>query len=84
MNKAQLAHLAQDDPDEHTRQEVIMAKKEKAKHMKEIGYSDEDIREDVWHRPNQWCQGTCGGFLTWEAYNAGLDMCMECKYEAMG
>ena len=83
MNQAQLDRLAYDDPDEHTKQEVIMAKKERAKQMKEQGHDEEDIESEVWHRPNQWCQGTCGGFLTWEAHNAGLDMCWSCKYEEM-
>ena len=51
--------------------------------MKENGHDDETIRADVWNRPDEWCQGTCGGFNTWEAHNAGLDMCWSCKYEDM-
>ena len=51
--------------------------------MREQGYDEEDIRSDIWGRPNEWCQGTCGGFNTWESHNLGLDMCMPCKYEAM-
>ena len=51
--------------------------------MKENGHDDETIYADVWNHPDKWCQGTCGGFLTWEAHNSGLDMCWECKYEAM-
>ena len=70
-----------DDPDECTRQEVIKAKKERAQIMKEHGHDEETIKEDVWGRPNEWCQGTCGGFNTWEAHNAGLDMCWSCFYD---
>ena len=51
--------------------------------MKEQGIDDETIRADVWNHPDEWCQGTCGGYNTWESYNSGLDMCWDCKLEAM-
>jgi spore coat polysaccharide biosynthesis protein SpsF (cytidylyltransferase family) len=64
-------------------EEIKAAKIEKAKIMRENGYDKESIAEDVWKRPNEWCQGTCGGFNTWESHNLGLDTCLECKFEAM-
>ncbi len=63
--------------------EIKADKKERAQIMKENGADDETIYADVWNHPDAWCQGTCGGFLTWEAHNSGLDMCWECKYEDM-
>ena len=63
--------------------EIKAWKIETAKIMKENGYDDEDIATDVWKRPNEWCQGTCGGLNTWESHNLGLDTCLECKFEAM-
>ena len=83
LTREQISTLAYDDPDGAHLEEIKLEKKERAKHMREQGYDEEDIRSDIWNRPNEWCQGTCGGFLTWEAHNAGLDMCMPCKYEAM-
>ena len=69
---------------EDTHAEEIKAWKiEKAKIMKENGHHYEDIAADVWKRPNEWCQGTFGGLNTWESHNMGLDMCWECKLEAM-
>ena len=64
-------------------EEIKAWKIEKAKIMKENGHHYEDIAADVWKRPNEWCQGTCGGLNTWESHNMGLDMCCECKLEAM-
>tara|TARA_R100001086_G_scaffold174108_1_gene95554 strand:+ start:237 stop:500 length:264 start_codon:yes stop_codon:yes gene_type:complete len=71
------------DWDEERIKEIKQEKKERAQRYREIGYDEEDIRTDIWNTPNEWCQGTCGGFNSWESHNAGLDMCMPCKYEAM-
>ena len=69
---------------EDTHAEEIKAWKiDTAKIMRETGHDEECIAEDVWKRPNEWCQGTCGGLNTWESHNMGLDMCWECKLEAM-
>ena len=84
LTREQISTLAYDDPDGAHLEEIKLEKKERAQHLKKIGYDEEDIREEIWNTPNEWCQGTCGGFNTWEAHNAGLDMCMPCKYEAMG
>ena len=78
-----LTYAKYEDPCYASVLEVKIEKIERAKQMKENGYDDETIRADVWNRPDEWCQGTCGGFNTWEAHNAGLDMCWECKSEAM-
>ena len=72
-----------EDPDSAILLEVKIDKIEKAKQMKENGIDDETIKADVWNRPDQWCQGTCGGFNTWESYNLGLDICWDCKLEEM-
>jgi len=81
--KKELVYANYEDPDRASILEVKIEKIERAKQMKENGHDDETIRADVWNHPDAWCQGTCGGFLTWEAHNSGLDMCWECKYEAM-
>ena len=81
--KEELVYAKYEDPDSAILLEVKIDKIEKAKQMKENGIDDETIKADVWNRPDQWCQGTCGGFNTWESYNLGLDICWDCKLEEM-
>ena len=81
--KKELVYAQYEDPDSAVLLEVKIDKIEKAKQMKEQGIGDETIRADVWNHPDEWCQGTCGGYNTWESYNSGLDMCWDCKLEAM-
>ena len=81
--KKELVYAQYEDPDSVVLLEVKIDKIEKAKQMKEQGIDDETIRADVWNHPDEWCQGTCGGYNTWESYNSGLDMCWDCKLEAM-
>lgn len=79
--KKQLVYAQYEDPDLHSVLEVKIEKIERAKQMKENGYEDEEIYADVWNHPDEWCQGTCGGFNTWQAKNAGLDKCLECAHD---
>ena len=81
--KKELVYAQYEDPDSAVLLEVKIDKIEKAKQMKEQGIDDETIRADVWNHPDELCQGTCGGYNTWESYNSGLDMCWDCKLEAM-
>ena len=80
--KKELVYANYDDPDRASILEVKIEKIERAKQMKENGHDDETIYADVWNHPDEWWQGTCGGFNTWEAHNAGLDTCWGCKLEA--
>jgi len=80
--KKELVYASYDDPDHASILAVKIEKIERAKQMKEEGHDDETIYADVWNHPDEWCQGTCGGFNTWEAHNAGLDICFDCKVEA--
>jgi len=72
-----------DDPDGDRITQIKKEKIEKAQIMREHGDDEETIRADIWSRPDAECQGTCQGYLTWEEHNSGLDMCWECKLEAM-
>tara|TARA_R100001440_G_scaffold10172_1_gene18585 strand:- start:270 stop:539 length:270 start_codon:yes stop_codon:yes gene_type:complete len=81
--KKELVYAQYEDQDSAVLLEVKIDKIEKAKKMKEQGIDDETIRADVWNHPDEWCQGTCGGYNTWESHNSGLDMCWDCKLEAM-
>ena len=81
--KKELVYAQYEDPDSAILLEVKIAKIEKAKQMRKHGVDNETIRADVWSRPNEWCQGTCGGVNTWESHNAGLDTCWDSKLEAM-
>ena len=81
--KKELEYAKYEDQEYAVLLEVKIDKIEKAKQMKEQGIDDETIRADVWNHPDEWCQGTCGGYNTWESYNLGLDMCWNCKLEAM-
>jgi len=81
--KKELTYAQYEDPNYASILEVKIEKIERAKQMKENGHDNETIYEDVWNHPDEWCQGTCGGFNTWESYNTGLDMCWDCKLEAM-
>ncbi len=83
LTRKQIHVSAYYDHDTAHLEEIKLEKKERAQNMAKQGYDKEEIRLEVWNRPNEWCQGTCGGFNTWEAHNAGLDMCWECKLEAM-
>ena len=83
LTKEQILALAYDDPDAAHLEEIKLEKKERALQMKAQGCGDEEIKSEIWGRPNEWCQGTCGGFNTWESHNLGLDMCWDCKLEAM-
>tara|TARA_Y100001937_G_scaffold2911_1_gene3785 strand:- start:187 stop:450 length:264 start_codon:yes stop_codon:yes gene_type:complete len=83
LTREQIHVLAHHDPDTAHLEEIILEKKERAQSMAEQGYDEEEIKSEIWSRPNEWCQGTCGGFNTWESHNLGLDMCWECKLEAM-
>ena len=63
--------------------EIKADKKERAQIMKDYGADEETIQVDVWDKVDVQCQGTCQGWLTQEEHDSGLDMCWECKYEAM-
>jgi len=78
--KKELVYANYEDPDLASVLEVKIEKIERAKQMKENGEDNETIYADVWNHPDEWCQGTCGGFNTWESHNRGLDMCWECNY----
>jgi hypothetical protein len=79
--KKQLIYAKYEDSDLHSVLEVKIEKIERAIQMKENGCEDEEIYADVWNHPDEWCQGPCGGFNTWQAKKAGLDKCLECAYE---
>tara|TARA_R100000541_G_C1853368_1_gene77999 strand:+ start:62 stop:331 length:270 start_codon:yes stop_codon:yes gene_type:complete len=81
--KKELVYANYEDPDYASILEIKIEKKERAKEMKERGCSHEEVYQNVWKHPDEWCQGTCGGFNTWESHNMGLDMCYDCKLEAM-
>ena len=60
--------------------EEELARKDKIK--KHLQYP-EYYPEDIFETSNSMCQGGCEDYMTIEEEEAGWDMCMDCKFEAM-